>query len=65
MNHRNGLIEDGETWMAMLQDRNRSPHTYDQQIAQEIVERILRDHHPAFQKMAKRFRVLYGQSGAE
>ncbi len=35
-----GLIQDGETWIQMLEDRNRTSHTYDEQIAMEIYEHI-------------------------
>jgi nucleotidyltransferase substrate binding protein (TIGR01987 family) len=58
---KNGLIEEGETWM-MIKDRNLSSHTYDLERAQEIVERILEEHHPAFLRMAKKFNALYEQS---
>jgi len=62
---KNGLIEDGETWMAMIRDRNLSSHTYDQGTARDIIKRILGEHHPAFLKMSKRFSGLYEQSGNE
>jgi nucleotidyltransferase substrate binding protein (TIGR01987 family) len=62
---RNGLIEDGETWMTMIKDRNLSSHTYDQATAQEIVTRILEEHHPAFLKMSKKFKVLYDKNRNE
>ena len=32
-----GLIEDGEGWMMMLADRNRSSHTYNAATALEII----------------------------
>lgn len=35
-----GLIEEGELWMAMIQDRNRSTHTYNPDTAKAIVENI-------------------------
>lgn len=35
-----GLIADGEGWMQMLADRNRTTHTYNEQTAEEIVSRI-------------------------
>ena len=35
-----GLVSDGHAWMAMLQDRNRTMHTYNQQTAREIVTAI-------------------------
>lgn len=62
---KNGLLEDGETWMTMIKDRNLSSHTYDLERAQEIVERILDEHHPAFLKMAKKFNTFYEQSESE
>ena len=62
---KNGLLEDSETWMTMIRDRNLSSHTYDQGTAQDIVQRILAQHHPAFLKMAKKLSTLYEQSGNE
>jgi nucleotidyltransferase substrate binding protein (TIGR01987 family) len=34
------LIADGEGWMMMLTDRNRSSHTYNEATAEEIVQHI-------------------------
>lgn len=55
---KNGLIDDGETWMAMIRDRNLSSHTYDQETAQGIVERILKEYHPLFLRLADKFKAL-------
>jgi nucleotidyltransferase substrate binding protein (TIGR01987 family) len=33
-----GLIVDGEGWMEMIKSRNQTSHTYNDKIAQEIVE---------------------------
>jgi nucleotidyltransferase substrate binding protein (TIGR01987 family) len=35
-----GLIEDGETWMEMIQDRNRTSHTYNESTAKAIATNI-------------------------
>ncbi|SCX76642.1 HI0074 family nucleotidyltransferase substrate-binding subunit [Alkaliphilus peptidifermentans] len=35
-----GIIEDGEGWLQMLQDRNQTSHTYDEETALEIYEHI-------------------------
>ena len=34
------LIDDGECWMDMIRDRNRTVHTYNQETAQAIVGNI-------------------------
>lgn len=60
----NGLIENGEVWMSMILDRNRSSHTYNEDTAREIAGRILDDYYPAFQQMAERFKDLRDTSEA-
>ncbi|MFP4071327.1 MAG: nucleotidyltransferase substrate binding protein [Desulfovibrionales bacterium] len=62
---KNGLIENGEIWMTMISDRNRSTHTYNQAVAKEIAERILNDYFSEFQKMAHRFKAILAESGDE
>ena len=54
----NGLIEDGEAWMKMIEDRNKTSHTYDPVIALAVVENVLERFYPAFEKMAKKFTAL-------
>jgi nucleotidyltransferase substrate binding protein (TIGR01987 family) len=58
---KNGLIEDGEDWMKMIEDRNKTSHTYDPKVAQAVVENILERFYPAFEKMAKKFTALNEQ----
>lgn len=36
-----GIIEDGEAWIDMLNDRNLTSHVYDQEVAFEIYEKII------------------------
>ena len=43
------LIADGEQWMAMIQSRNVSSHTYDEQTAEQLVTVIIRDYFPLFE----------------
>ncbi|MCG7598628.1 nucleotidyltransferase substrate binding protein [Halomonas sp. McH1-25] len=40
-----GLIEDGEAWMTMLVDRNRTSDTYNEKTAQDILHNIEQSHH--------------------
>jgi len=35
-----GLIEDGPSWMAMIQDRNLTSHSYNRATAQQIASHI-------------------------
>ncbi len=35
-----GLISDGQAWLAMLQDRNRTVHTYNEATANQIIEQL-------------------------
>ena len=43
-----GLITDGELWMQMVLDRNRTTHIYNQVIAQEISTRICNQYYKLF-----------------
>lgn len=42
------LIVDGEQWMAMIQSRNISSHTYNEHIAEALVEAIVEQYFPLF-----------------
>ncbi|WP_292992772.1 nucleotidyltransferase substrate binding protein [Nitrosomonas sp.] len=42
------LISDGEQWMAMIQSRNISSHTYDERTAELLVDTIIRNYYPLF-----------------
>ena len=58
---KNGLIAEGDDWMAMIADRNLSSHTYDQETAQAIASHILERYYPAFKNMAGKFLALAQQ----
>ena len=53
-----GLISDGEVWMSMLQDRNRTSHTYNEATANEIAGAILEDYWPQFTALETRMETL-------
>jgi nucleotidyltransferase substrate binding protein (TIGR01987 family) len=60
----NGLIKNGEGWMEMLKSRNKTPHTYNEETAREIVESIKYlyiDLFIAFQKKMEAIR--FGEQG--
>src|SRR5882762_5506900 len=56
-----GLIEDGEAWMAMIQSRNRTSHTYNQDTADEIANAILSSYVKEFEKFLKKLTELESQ----
>jgi nucleotidyltransferase substrate binding protein (TIGR01987 family) len=43
---KNGLVEDGDTWMEMIKARNLTSHAYDPEIANRIAIDILSRFHP-------------------
>lgn len=47
------LITEGEIWMDMIVSRNKTLHTYNEEIANEIYTKILKEYYPAFQNFRK------------
>lgn len=46
-----GLIQHGEVWMAMIESRNLSSHTYSQETADEIAKAILTSYFSEFETL--------------
>ena len=55
-----GLLEDGESWMEMIQSRNQSSHTYNRATALALVERITSRYAALFEKFSERMKGLRG-----
>jgi len=53
-----GLIENGETWMAMINSRNRTTHTYDEATADEIVAAIRNSYFAEFEAVLAKLNRL-------
>ena len=53
-----GLISDGETWMETIASRNRSPHTYDENTANQLVAIISEHYLGLFQAFARKMQDL-------
>ena len=45
---RRGLIDDGEAWMAMIDKRNLTSHTYNLETANALGQDIIEIYHPCF-----------------
>jgi len=52
------LIENGEAWMKMIEHRNETSHTYNEAIANAIVEAILTRYVTEFEGFQRRFLEL-------
>jgi nucleotidyltransferase substrate binding protein (TIGR01987 family) len=65
MAFKNGLIENGEVWMKMIEARNLTSHTYQLEIAESVADDILLRFFPAFQQMAASFSSLSKQQDSD
>ena len=52
------LIEDGEAWMKMIEHRNESSHTYNDDVAVQIMAAVQMSYVPAFEAFQRRFLEL-------
>ncbi len=55
----NGLIMDGEGWMEMVASRNKTSHTYNQAVAEGIVEQIVTRYHSLFQMFLEKMKAIH------
>jgi len=53
-----GLIEEGQVWMAMLQDRNRTAHTYNESTMREILASIKERYNNQLSELEGQFQAL-------
>jgi nucleotidyltransferase substrate binding protein (TIGR01987 family) len=60
-----GLIEEGEAWMLMIQDRNLTSHTYNRPTADAIATQIVGSYLPCFQQLRARLEQRLSQEALE
>ncbi len=53
-----GLIESGDDWVEMIKSHNKTSHTYNLAVADEIVEKILKTYHSAFGRFQSKMASL-------
>ncbi|WP_310588634.1 nucleotidyltransferase substrate binding protein [Dyadobacter subterraneus] len=41
-------MEDGEGWMEMIKSRIQSSHTYNEEVAEEIIDKIIHQYNDLF-----------------
>jgi nucleotidyltransferase substrate binding protein (TIGR01987 family) len=57
-----GLIENGESWMAMIESRSKTSHTYNEETAREIISAIFITYFGLFKYLQRRMdNILKGQ----
>ena len=52
------IIEDGQIWMDMIQSRNQTSHTYNEDTCAEISTAILTHYYPEFVQLQETLEVL-------
>ena len=53
---------DEEMWLRMLRDRNDTNHNYNGKIARELVDTIINDYIPEFERMQAGLLTRYGKT---
>ncbi len=53
-----GLIKDGEGWMDMIKSRNQSSHTYNEEVADEIMNKIIKQYYVLFADFKNKIKTL-------
>ena len=51
--YRESLLSDGHVWMRMIESRNRTSHTYNEETARDIVKEVRSEFYPAFCELDK------------
>ena len=52
------LIQDGEVWMDMIESRNQTSHTYNEETTKKILKVILNDYYSVFKKLQQKLEEL-------
>ncbi|HBG07616.1 MAG: nucleotidyltransferase [Geobacteraceae bacterium GWC2_58_44] len=52
------MVTDGEGWMEMIKSRNMTSHTYNEEIADEISEKVISEYFHLFQQFHSRVQDL-------
>ena len=55
------LIENGEVWMNMINSRNKTSHTYNEETASEIAEQIINEYYSEFEKLSEKLNHLLNE----
>jgi nucleotidyltransferase substrate binding protein (TIGR01987 family) len=56
-----GLIHDGKAWFRLIEDRNRTSHTYHEELAKQVAAHIRSEYIMLFRKLAETLKLLFDQ----
>ncbi|MGI9277749.1 MAG: nucleotidyltransferase substrate binding protein [Endozoicomonas sp.] len=62
---RYGLVKDGEAWMEMIKSRNLTSHTYREEVANEIADKILNRYFQAFVELKSTLQQWVDEQGED
>lgn len=57
--YRTNIIEDGHTWMEMLEKRNELSHTYDEEVAEKAADIVIHKYFFALEQLYLYFKSKY------
>ena len=49
--YRMSLIDNGEAWLGMIDDRNKTSHLYDEEMAADVIDEIIDTYYPLFMEL--------------
>jgi nucleotidyltransferase substrate binding protein (TIGR01987 family) len=55
---RRDLIEEGDTWMKMIEDRTQTTHTYNEETAKGIAQAVIQRYYMEFKQLHGRLNIL-------
>ena len=53
-----GIVENGDNWMEMVEDRNLASHTYDEETAEKIFSAIKNNYYDLLNKLEKKMNSM-------
>ena len=56
-----GLIRDGKAWFRLIEDRNRTSHTYDEKLAKSVTDNIRSEYVPLFRELVETLKPAFEQ----
>lgn len=55
------IIENGEAWLEMIDDRNKTSHLYDEEMAADVIDEIIQTYYPLFIELQNKMDEIANQ----